>query len=133
MEPQEELSIIRPGVVIAAVVIALAQSLGLVLYAAAIGVASIGTPNSGSAAPVAVIIFLVFAAGIGACAWGMWHGRQVTRTPFLVIQFFGLVTGWTLTQGDGDSVHAAGYAVLVLSVVGIALVMSPGVGSWLRD
>ena len=41
---------------------------------------------------------------------------------------FGLVIGWTLTQGDGDLVHRLGYAVLAVSVVGIALVMSPAVG-----
>ena len=44
------------------------------------------------------------------------------------MQLFGLVTGWTLTQGDGDTTHYAGYAVLVLSVIGIALVINPALG-----
>jgi hypothetical protein len=49
-----------------------------------------------------------------------------------VVQLFGLVVGWTLTQGDGDVVHRAGYAVLAVSVVGIALVMSPAVSEALE-
>ena len=44
------------------------------------------------------------------------------------MQLFGLVIGWTLTQGDGDLTHRIGYVVLAVSVVGIALVLSPGLG-----
>ena len=74
------------------------------------------------------MLYLVFAAGILVVARALWRRRAAARTPFVVAQLFGLVTGWTLTQGDGDLVHRIGYAVLAVSVVGIALAMSPAVG-----
>ncbi|MFN8157648.1 MAG: hypothetical protein U0R68_09525 [Candidatus Nanopelagicales bacterium] len=112
----------------AAAVLAGIEALAVALYAVSIGLAALRSPGSVASAPVVVVIFLVFALGIAACARGLWLRRRAARTPFGVIQLFGLVTGWTLTQGDGDSTHLVGYAVLAVSVVGIALVMSPAVG-----
>ncbi len=112
----------------AAAVLAGVEALAVAAYAVGIGVAAVNSPGTISAAPVVVIIFLLFAAGIGACARGLLLRRRAARTPFGVVQLFGLVTGWTLTQGDGDTTHYAGYAVLVLSVIGIALVINPALG-----
>lgn len=112
----------------AAAVLAGLEALAVAAYAVGIGVAALGAPGTISAAPVVVVIFLLFAAGIAACARGLWLRRRAARTPFGVVQLFGLVTGWTLTQGDGDSTHYAGYAVLVVSLVGIALVINPALG-----
>lgn len=119
----------RPAVLVAAVVVAVVEAVALLAYAVSIGVAGLQNPGSIGAAPVVVVIFLLFAAGIAVCARGLWLRRRAARTPFGVVQLFGLVTGWTLTQGDGDLTHVAGWAVLVVSVLGIALVMSPGVGT----
>jgi hypothetical protein len=44
------------------------------------------------------------------------------------VQLFGVIIGWTLTQGDGDLTHRIGYVVLAVAVVGIAVVISPGLG-----
>lgn len=118
----------REGVTTAAAVVAAVEALAVAAYAVVIGISALAEPGSIAAAPVVVVIFLIFAAGIAACARGLWLRRRAARTPFGVIQLFGLVTGWTLTQGDGDPTHLVGYAVLAISVVGIALVMSPGVG-----
>ena len=68
-----------------------------------------------------------------ACGRALWQRRRAARTPFGVIQLFGLVVGWTLTQGDGDLTHRIGYAVLVGSVIGIALAISPALGEALED
>lgn len=112
----------------AAAVLAGIEAVAVAAYAVVIGLSALTTPGSIAAAPVVVITFLLFAVGIAACARGLWLRRRAARTPFGVIQLFGLVTGWTLTQGDGDTTHYAGYAVLVLSVVGIALVINPALG-----
>ena len=109
----------------AAVALAVLEGVGLTAYAVGIAVAAVQNPGSVAAAPVEIAIYLIFAAGILACAWGLWHRRAVARTPFGVVQLFGVVVGWTLTQGDGDLTHQIGFAVLAASIVGIALVLSP--------
>ena len=118
----------RPPALVGAVAIAVFEALAIAAYAVSIAVAALGTPGSIAAAPVEVVLYLVFAAGILVVAGALWRGRAAARTPFVVAQLFGLVTGWTLTQGDGDLVHRIGYVVLGVSVVGIALAMSPAVG-----
>jgi len=118
----------RPGALVAAVVIAVIEALALAAYAVSIGVSAAQSPGSIAAAPVEIVLYLVFAAGLLAIARGLWGRRAIARTPFAMAQLFGLVVGWTLTQGNGDLVHRLGYAVLAISVVGIALVMSPAVG-----
>jgi len=123
----------REGALVAATLLALVEGVALVAYAVGIGVSSLRSTDAEATSPVVVVvIYLLFAAGILVCARGLWARRRAARTPFGVVQLFGLVIGWTLTQGDGEVTHAIGYAVLVLSVVGIALVMSPALGRELR-
>jgi hypothetical protein len=112
----------------AAVVLGGIEALAITAYAVGIGVAAAQSPGSVAAAPAEIVLYLIFAAGVAVCVRGLWRHRRWARTPFGVVQIFGLVVGWTLTQGDGDVVHRVGYAVLALSVVGVALVMSPAVG-----
>lgn len=128
IEPPAEPAGSRPAPLVAAVAIAALEALALTAYAVGIGISAVQNPGTVSAAPVEIVIYLIFAAGLLACARGLWRGRRAARTPFGVAQMFGLVVGWTLTQGDGDLVHRIGYAVLGISVVGIALVLSPAVG-----
>ena len=119
----------REGALVAAGLVALIEGAAVLAYAIGIGVSSLRSTDAEATSPVVVvIIYLLFAAGILACARGLWTRRRAARTPFGVIQLFGLVIGWTLTQGDGEVTHVIGYAVLVVSVVGIALVMSPALG-----
>lgn len=118
----------REGATTAAIVVAAVEAVAVAAYAVGIGIAALGSSGSVSSAPVVVVIFLLFAAGIAACARGLWLHRRAARTPFGVVQLFGLVTGWTLTQGDGDATHYAGYGVLALSLVGVALVINPALG-----
>ena len=121
----------RPGALVAAVAVAALETVALVVYAVSLAVAAVQNPGSISAGPVVVAIFALFALGVGLCARGLWRRNHAARTPFGVVQLFGLVTGYTLVQGDGTATHLAGWAVLAVSVVGIALVMSPGVGAGL--
>lgn len=124
-EPAPALDSPRPRPLLAAVGIAAVEAVAVLAYAVAIGISALTNPGSIAAPPVEIALYLIFAAGIGACGVGLWRRRSVARTPFGVVQLFGLVVGYTLLQGDGDDVHRVGYAVLAMAVVGIALVLSP--------
>jgi len=123
----------RPGALTAAVALVLVEAAAVIAYTIGIGVAAVQEPGSVAAAPVEIVIYLIFAAGMVACGRALWQRRRAARTPFGVVQLFGLVVGWTLTQGDGDLTHRIGYAVLAVSVVGIALAISPALGEGLED
>ena len=118
----------RPGLLLAAVAVAALEAVALTAYAVGIAVSTLQDGSAVAAAPVEIVIYLLFALGIALSARGLWLRRRSARTPFGVIQLFGVVVGWTLTQGDGDLTHRVGYAVLAVAVVGIALVISPGLG-----
>ena len=130
--PERASATARPRALVAAAAISVIEAVALVAYGIGIGVSAAQNPGSVAAAPVEIVLYLLFAAGLLAVARGLWLRRGIARTPFGVAQLFGLVVGWTLTQGDGDLVHRVGYAVLAVSVVGIALVMSPAVAEALE-
>ncbi|HSN05960.1 MAG TPA: hypothetical protein VLV82_01345 [Candidatus Angelobacter sp.] len=123
----------RPALLLAAVGIAVLEAVALAAYAVGIGVSTVSDASPVAAAPVEIVVYLLFALGIALCALGLWRRRRTARTPFGVIQLFGVVVGWTLTQGDGDLTHRIGYAVLAVSVVGVAVVLSPRLGDALES
>jgi hypothetical protein len=118
----------RPGALLAAIGIAAIESLGIAVYGLSIGLAGLANPGSVAAPLVQVVLYLLFASGIAVTVLALWNRRRSARTPFVVIQLFALVVGYTLMQGDGDAIHRLGWAVLAMGVVGIALAMSPLVG-----
>jgi hypothetical protein len=118
----------RPPLLLAAVGIAVLEAAALVAYALGIGISDLQDAGNLAAGPVEIVIYLLFAVGVGGCGLGLWRRRRGARTPFGVVQLFGVIIGWTLTQGDGDLTHRIGYAVLAVAVVGIAVVISPGLG-----
>jgi hypothetical protein len=118
----------RPPLLLAAVGIAVLETAALVAYALGIGVSDLQNAGNLAAGPVEIVIYLLFAVGVAACGLGLRRRRRTARTPFGVVQLFGVIIGWTLTQGDGDLTHRIGYVVLAVAVVGIALVISPGLG-----
>jgi hypothetical protein len=118
----------RPPLLLAAVGIAVLETAALVAYSVGIGVADLQNAGNLAAGPVEIVIYLLFAVGVAVCGLGLWRRRRTARTPFGVVQLFGVIIGWTLTQGDGDLTHRIGYVVLAVAVVGIALVISPGLG-----
>jgi hypothetical protein len=118
----------RPPLLLAAIAVAVLEVAALVAYSLGIGISDLQDSGSLAAAPVEIVIYLLFAVGIGLCAWGLWRRRRSARTPFGVVQLFGIIIGWTLTQGDGDLTHRIGWVVLVVSLVGVAIVVSPRLG-----
>lgn len=123
----------RPRALLAAVVVGVVEALGLVAYAVAIAISAWQVGEDGAAAPVQVVIYVLFALGILLVLRGLLAGRRLARGPYVVTQMFGLIVGWTLAAGDGTLVHVAGWAVLVLSIAGIALMLNPAVSAALVD
>ena len=123
----------RPGGLVVAALIAVIEASGIAVYGITIGLAGLSNPGSVAAPAIQLVLYLLFAGGIGATAWALWRQQRGARTPFVVIQLFALVVGYTLMQGDGDSIHRLGWAVLAMGVVGIALAMSPVVGKALEN
>ena len=81
---------------------------------------------------VAVIIYLLFAAGMGLIARGLWRRSRLARTPMVLAQVFGLVSAWLFWEGDGAAV-VAGVVIAVVCVIGIVLTLRPATGADLLD
>lgn len=123
----------RPAPLVAAAVVGAAQAAAIAVYAAVIAAVALQVGANVAVAPVEVVIYLLFAAGIALVVKGLLNRRRIARAPYVVTQMFGLIVGWTLTEGDGNAVHIAGWIVLVISLTGIALVLNPRVGAALVD
>lgn len=117
-----------------AAVIAAAEAVAIVVFAIALGIASFNTQGTNTgASPVAeVIIYLLFAAGMGLIARGLWRRSRLARTPMVLAQVFGLVSAWLFWEGDGAAV-VAGVVIAVVCVVGIVLTVRPATGADLLD
>ena len=118
----------RPPTLLVVLAVAALEALAVLAYAAGIALSGLQNPDSVAAPAVEVIIYLLFAIGIGLVVKGLWQRRRWARTPFLVVQLFGLVTGWTLLQGDGDGTHLLGWAVMAVAVVGLVCALAPRTG-----
>lgn len=123
----------RPPALVAAAVLGALESAALVGYAVAIGVAAAGAGKDVAAAPAEIVVYLLFALGIGLVVKGLLNRRRIARGPYVVTQMFGLIVGWTLAAGDGLAVHVAGWAVLAVSLAGLALMFNRQVGQVLVD
>jgi hypothetical protein len=123
----------RPATLLLAIAIAAVEGLAVLAYAAGIALSGFANPESVAAPAVEVLIYVLFAIGIGLVVKGLVQNRRWARTPFVVVQLFGLVTGWTLLQGDGDGTHLLGWAVLVVSAVGLGCALAPRTGEALQE
>ena len=123
----------RPATLLVAIAIAAVEALAVLAYAAGIALSGFANPDSVAAPAVEVVIYLIFAVGIGLVVKGLLQNKRWARTPFVVVQLFGLVTGWTLVQGDGDSTHLLGWAVIVVSIVGLVCALAAPTGEALQD
>lgn len=123
----------RPVPLVAAALIGALQAVALVGYAVAIGFAAAGAGTDVASAPAEIVVYLLFAAGIGLVVKGMLNLRRIARGPYVVTQLFGLIVGWTLASGDGTAVHVAGWIVLIASLTGLALMLNPQVADALVD
>lgn len=118
----------RPPTLLVVLAVAALEALAVLAYTAGIALSGLQNPDSVAAPAVEVIIYLLFAIGIGLVVKGLWQRRRWARTPFVVVQLFALVTGWTLLQGDGDGTHVFGWVVLGLAVVGLVCALAPRTG-----
>lgn len=101
-------------------VIGLLQTVGLAAYAISIIAfeftdSTSGVQGSDLAPGVLVLLYFVFAALIGFVTYAFVTGHAAARTPFLLIQAFGIVIAEPLFAGDGTTGIAV--AIVALSVV----------------
>lgn len=117
-----------------AAVVAGAQALAIVVFAASLGIASFNTRGSNTgASPVAeVIIYLCFALCMGLIARGLWRHSRFARTPMVLAQVFGLISAWLFLEGDGFAV-VAGVVIVLVCVAGLVLTLRPSTGADLDD
>lgn len=102
--------------------IAAIEAAGLVVYCIALAVAALNSQGATVSAPVVeIIIYLIFAAGIGLIARGMAAVRSAARPPYLLTQVFVLIVAYTLFVGDGSTVKGFGIGIGILGIVGMAL------------
>ena len=123
----------RPVPLSAAVVVGIVEVVALLGYCIAIAITAAGAADDLAAAPALIVVYAAFAVGIAIIVKGLLSRRRIARVPFALTQVFALIVGWTLTQSAGIAVHLAGYAVLAIGVVGIALILNPAVGQSLSD
>ena len=111
------------------------QAIGLAAYAVSI----IGFELSGStsgihgsdlAPGVLVTVYFLFAVMIAAVTYLLLQQRRAARTPFLLIQAFGLVIAQPLVSGANTLV--VGIVIIVTSVAAAALCLAPQSGKVLQ-
>jgi hypothetical protein len=44
--------------------------------------------------------FVLYAVGLGACAYGLWHGKRWSRSPVVLTQLIGLGVAWSSSGGS---------------------------------
>jgi len=112
-----------------AVVIAVVETIALVGYAVAIGIAARQTQGSTATATVwEIITYLVFAALVGLVAWGLWRRSPLARTPFMFAQVFVVIIGYTVWAGDGSATTWAGLGIALVGIAGFVAGAFPSIG-----
>ena len=118
----------------AAIAWSAAESVALVAYALAIGIAARDSRGSSiTATGWEMAVYLAFAALIGLLCFGLIRRNSLARTPFLVTQAFVVIVGWTVFSGDGGLTKAVGVIILVVGVTGVLLGFSPGLAQALES
>jgi hypothetical protein len=115
-------------------VVAAAEAVALVLFAVALGLASFNSrgTNTGASPVAEVVIYLLFALGMGLIARGLWRRSPLARTPMVLAQVFGLISAWLFIEGTGWAVPV-GWLIVAVSVLGIVLTLRPATGADLRE
>jgi hypothetical protein len=123
----------RPAVSLAVgAVVAAIEGVALAGYAIYIAVQVVRLGVTGPAAvssPIAVTleitIFGLLGASLILAARGLWRARRWARSLLIVGQFLALVVGVPLATAEGGIERAAGIALVVLAVAGIAAAFWP--------
>jgi hypothetical protein len=82
-----------------------------------------GATDNSTRAVMSMVLFLLFAVGLGFLSRGLWRGAHWARTPTLVWLFLLVPVGLGMFQSGLDLVGAL---VLVSAVAGIVAVVKSG-------
>jgi hypothetical protein len=106
-----------PGFLVAAVALVGAEAAALVL----LGVVELGVLSSSRAVMglTTAFFFLVYGAGLGACAWQLYRLRSWARAPVVLAQLIQLPVAWSFRGGSTTLVAVLLAAVAVLVLAGI--------------
>jgi len=111
-------------------ILASIETVALVAYCIALGIAALNSSGATQSAPVVEIsIYLIFAIGIGFIARGSFAGSRTARPAYLLTQIFVLIIGYTLLVGDGAAVLLVGTAVSLLGLVALGV----GIASIIKE
>ena len=106
--------------------IGLAQSFSLAIYALSLVIAASKLESTLGSPVVETIIYLLFALAIYFVSRGFNRAQNWARTPYLVIQMFGIIVAYTLLSGNDLGYRIAGLVLGLSSVLGIyGLVKTP--------
>lgn len=110
------------------------EGIAIVLFAIALGIASVNTrgTNTGASPVAEVVVYLCFAACMGLIARGLWRRSRFARTPMAMAQVFGLISAWLFWEGTGAAV-VVGVVLAAVSVLGLYLTLRPATGADLLD
>lgn len=120
---------VRPAVVLAAV-----EGIATIAFAVVVGITSLNSTGSsaGSSPIVQIAVYLGFAALMLMVARALRSRRSLARTPFLVIQAFVLIAGWTVFEGSGWA-KAVGAVMLGVGAAGLVVGLRPSLAAALHD
>ena len=102
------------------------ESAAIFLYGLAIVIK--GTLDKSTAgSPLAqFVIYSIFAASLAACTRGISKQQNWARTPYLLLQMFVVVAGYTLFSGTAMVYKVIGVVVTAVGVAGfVALLRTP--------
>lgn len=100
-------------------IVALTESLIVIGYAISLMVTALRAQSTVGSPIIETIIYLIFASLIFAVALGVHHQRTSANTPFLVIQFFTLISSYTLIAGTKTEYRISGALLGLLAVLGL--------------
>lgn len=109
-----------------AIVIGVSESVVIFLYGLSIVIRGTVDHSSVGSPLVQFIIYSILAASLAACTRGITKQQNWARTPYLLLQIFIGIAGYTLFSGTLLIYKAIGVIVLATGVVGfVALIRTP--------
>ena len=112
---------IRTTAVVAGVEAALllGYAVSIAYVAATQGLSGPNDVSSPTGVVVEVMVFVLFAAGLAAIAYGRWHNQGWSGAPFVLVQLLTLTASVPMAIGSGGGVPAGVLATLG-AIVGLA-------------
>jgi hypothetical protein len=107
-------------------VIGTVESLAIFLYGLSIVIRGTVEHSSVGSPLVQFIIYSILAGSLAACTRGISKNQNWARTPYLLLQLFIGIAGYTLVSGTIMIYKVAGVVVAIFGIAGfVALVRTP--------